>query len=134
MQNKRWIPYFFILLLLAGVIWLVSREPPPKIPQSPTIKGEVKGINHVTLLAFLPTADQHRIMLFLDFQKAKYGNLPHGFVIYFFNDFHKTPTNYPFSGEQMKHLCAVYHYNSKEGVDQLSWTIPPAKAALDTPY
>lgn len=134
MRNKRWIPYFFILLLLAGVIWLVSREPPPKIPQSPTIKGEVKGISHVTLLVFLPIADQRLAMLFLDFQKAKYSDLPHGFVVYFFNDFHKTPTSYPFNDEQMKHLCAVYHYNSKEGIDQLSWTIPPEKTVQESQY
>lgn len=134
MQNKKWIPYFFILILLSGVIWMVSREPPPKIPQSPTIKGEIKGIDHITLLVFLPIVDQRQIMLFLDFQKAKYGDLPHGFEVYFFNDFHKTPTSFPFTDEQMKHLSAVHHFNAKEGVDQLSWTIPPEKTAPDTHY
>lgn len=134
MRNKRWIPYFLILILLAGIIWLVSKEPPPKIPQSPTIKGEIKGINQVTLLVFLPFADQHQIMLFLDFQKAKYNDLPHGFIIYFFNNFHKTPASYPFSDEQMRHLCAMYRYNSKEGLDQFSWKIPPEKNTQDMHY
>ena len=126
-MRKTWIPIFFILLLSAGAIWMVTREPPPEIPKFPTITGKIQGIDYVTLFAFLPVSDQRRVSLFLDFQKAEYGGLSGGFKIYFFNDFHNTPTTYPLTEKQMKHLCAKYSYNKKNGLDQLSWKIPPGQ-------
>ena len=134
MRYKRWIPFLMIAILLTGIIWKVTREPPPEIPRFPTIKGEVHGIDRIIFFAFLPFPDQRQIMLFTDLQKAKYGNLKGGFEIHFFNDFEKTPTAYPITEAQMKHLCAVYGYNHKTGLDQLSWTIPPKKAATDKHY
>ncbi len=131
MPNKRWVPYCLLLLFSLGMVFILTREPPPNIPQFPTIMGAVYGIDSVTLFVFLPVADQRQVMLFVDFQKAGYGGLRGGFVIHFFNDFHNTPQKYPFSEGQMAHLCATYRYNHKDGLDQLSWRIPPKKPAAD---
>ncbi len=131
MRNKRWVPYLLILLFSGVMIWILTQKPPPKIPQFPTIKGKIHGIDNITLFVFLPIPDQWQVTLFVDFQKAEYGKLSGGFVIHFFNDFHNTPSKYPFSESQMKHLCAVYRYNHKAGLDQLSWKTPPKGSAAD---
>ena len=125
MRSKRWIPLLVIVLFAGGIIWKITRKPPPEIPRFPTVKGKVFGIDHVTLLVFLPVPDLRQVMLFVDFQKEKYKNLARGFDIHFFNDFRNTPTSYPFTREQMKYLCATHTYNPKEGIDQFSWIIPP---------
>jgi hypothetical protein len=110
---------------------MITKEPPRKTPQFPTVVGKVRGIDQITLFVFLPAPDQRQIMLFLDLRKGEYRDMSSGFKIYFFNDFNNTPTGYPFTDTQMKHLCAVYRYNHKERLDQLSWIIPPQKPAGD---
>lgn len=129
MQSKKWIPFLIILLFSAGIIWITTRKPPPEIPRYPKVIGEVYGIDRVTLFVFLPFPDRQQAVLFADFQKEKHQKLKGGFDILFFNDLHNTPTTYPITQTQTKHLCARYTYNPKAGRDQFSWIIPPENSS-----